>query len=98
MAKEIRSLDVGDRPELARLAGQVRASKSPLFLEAEGEAVAVLMPVRRPGSRRRRERTEADRRAFLSAAGAWKGNVDVDRFLKDNAESRGISSGPTPDL
>jgi hypothetical protein len=69
-----------------------------LFLKEAGETVAVLMPVRPPSSRRRRERTEADRRPFLSAAGAWKGNVDADRFLQDNAESRRTSSGPAPDL
>jgi hypothetical protein len=28
----------------------------------------------------------------------WKGNVDADRLLTDNAESRRISSGPAPDL
>ena len=93
MTRETPSLDVGESPELARLAGQVRASNGPLFLQEEGETVAVVTPVARRGARRRRERTEADRRAFLSAAGGWKGNVDVDRFLKDNAESRRISTG-----
>jgi hypothetical protein len=94
MAREIHTLGVGESPELARLAGRVRASKRPLFLKEEGETVAVLMPVGPPASRRRRERTQADRRAFPSAAGAWKGHVDADRLLKDNAESRRISSGP----
>jgi hypothetical protein len=98
MARETHSLDVGGSPELVHLVGLVRASGRPLFLEEDGKTVAVLMPVRRPESRRRRGRTDADRRAFRSAAGAWKGNVDAERFLEDNAESRRISSGPVPDL
>jgi hypothetical protein len=98
MAREVHTLDVGGSRELARLAGRVRASRRPLFLEVEGEAVAVLVPVGPPASRRRRERTGADRRAFPSTAGAWRGDVDAARFLEGNAGSRRISSGPAPDL
>ncbi len=98
MTREAYSLDVDSSPELAHLAGQVRASNRPLFLKEHGETVAILVPVASPKlRRRRRERTEADRQAFLSAAGSWK-DVDVDRFLEDNAESRRISTKPAPDL
>jgi hypothetical protein len=73
----------------------VRASERPLILEEAGDTVAVRSPVGRPESRRRR--TEADRRAFLSAAGARKGDVEADWYLRDDSESRRISSGPAPD-
>ena len=98
MAKEIHSFDVRSIPELARLAGQVRASNRPLFLRDAGETVAVLMPVGRPKARRRGERTEADYQAFRASAGGWKDNVDVDRLKEGFAESRRVPPRPRPDL
>src|SRR5687768_2572955 len=98
MSKEAHTFDVRSNPELARLAGQVRASKRPLFLRDAEETVAVLMPVSHPKPRRRRTPTEADYQAFLSSAGGWKGNVDVDKLKEGLAESRRIPARPRPDL
>jgi hypothetical protein len=97
MTKEVHSLDIRAVPELARLAGHVRESKRPLYLKEEGETVAVVMPVAHPKSPRRRSFTAEDDAAFLASAGAWK-DADVDGFLRDNAESRRISTKPAPDL
>jgi predicted DNA-binding antitoxin AbrB/MazE fold protein len=36
--------------------------------------------------------------AFDRAAGSWKGTLDVDAFLKNNAESRMRSTRPEPRL
>jgi predicted DNA-binding antitoxin AbrB/MazE fold protein len=36
--------------------------------------------------------------AFDRAAGSWKGTIDVDAFLKNNAESRMRSTRPVPSL
>lgn len=36
--------------------------------------------------------------AFDRAAGSWKGTIDADAFLKDNAESRKLSTRPVPRL
>jgi hypothetical protein len=98
MAKEAPSFDIHSVPELARLAGQVRASNRPLFLRDAEETVAVLMPVSHPKPRRRRERSEADYQAFRSSAGGWKDNVDVDTLKAGFAESRRIPPRPRPDL
>ena len=98
MTKEARSFDIRSVPELARLAGQVRASNRPLFLRGAEETVAVLMPVNHPKARRRRDRTEADYEAFRSSAGGWKDNVDVDRLKEGFAESRRMPPRPRPDL
>jgi hypothetical protein len=99
MSEESHSFDVGANPELARLAGRVRASNRPLLLTERGETVAVLVPVKHPKPRRRgRPFTPEDDAAFLSSAGGWKGNVDVDRLKDDFAESRRIPPRDRPSL
>jgi hypothetical protein len=42
----------------------------------------------------KRIKTDKDRKAFLSAAGSWKGLFDLDQFLKDLGESRRTSRPP----
>ena len=42
----------------------------------------------------KRAKTDKDRETFLSSAGAWKGIVDVDQFLRDIDESRRIIRPP----
>ena|SRR5688572_32433739 len=99
MAKELTPLDVSAAPDLLRLAEEVRRSGEPRLLRRDHEDLAVLSPVASRAPRRgRRARTPADREAFLSSAGGWKGNVDVDKFLEDNYDSRSRSSRPPIDL
>lgn len=93
MNREIVRTDVTNSPELARLAEEVRATMQPRYLEKDGEALAVVTPVASK-KRARRAPTPADREAFLSAFGAWKGNVDVDRLKAGLAESRKLSRPP----
>lgn len=99
MAREIKRIDISNTPELLRLAEQVRTSREPRVLRRDSEDIAVLMPVS-PARRRRvaRTPTKADEEAFLSSAGGWKDNVDVDKFLADNYESRSHSFRPPVDL
>lgn len=73
----------------------LRENETVLVEKGAGEVVA-LKPVRRKG-RKRRERTQADREAFLSSAGSWS-DFDVDTFLKNNYESRSMSSRPQVEL
>ncbi|MGH2352240.1 MAG: hypothetical protein ACRDI2_10515 [Chloroflexota bacterium] len=93
MNREAAPIDLRTAPELAHAAEEVRASRRPRLLQKDGETIAVVMPV---GSKRRAKRapTQADKEAFLSAFGAWKGNVDVDRLKRDLAESRKLSRPP----
>ena len=99
MTEESHSFDVGTNPELARLAGRVRTSNRPLLLTERGETVAVLVPVKHPEPHRRaRPFTPEDDAAFLSSAGAWRGNVDVDRLKEGFAESRRVRPRDRPSL
>lgn len=97
MARELTPVDVTDTPDLLRLAEEVRRSGKPRLLRRDGEALAVLSPAPAPRKRRARKPktyTQADDEAFLASAGSWKGNVDVEKFLNDNEESRRLSISP----
>jgi hypothetical protein len=78
------------------MAGTVRARKRGDVLELlekvelpEGKEVSVTI-LETPEAR--------DLAAFDRAAGSWKGTLDVDAFLKNNAESRMRSTRPAPRL
>ena len=95
MAKELAPIDVTNAPDLLRLAEEVRRTGRPRLIRREDEDLAVLTPVAAPAKRRStRGKTEADREAFLSSAGGWRGLVDVDQFLKDIEESRRLTRPP----
>ena len=100
MVRELERTEISEIADLAQLVDEVRASGRPRALTRNGEAVAEIRPVaaRKAATRSRgfkpKPRKAADVEAFLSAAGGWQDNVDVDQFLKDNAESRRISSHP----
>jgi hypothetical protein len=61
MAKELVPIDIGDRPELLRLAEEVRSSRTPRLLTHSDRKVAILMPVE-PGSATRKGSRGRDRR------------------------------------
>ncbi len=60
MAKELKSLDITDTPELLRLAEEVQATGKPQVLVRESEELAVLMPVPKKRSRKGKPLTEDD--------------------------------------
>ena len=88
MAQEIKSIDITNMPDLVRMAEAVRETREPRLLRSDGEALAVLTPVRSP----RRQGTSERKAAFdavLAAAGSWKGIVEADKLKKTIAEERG---------
>ena len=89
MRRGAASIDITNTPELARLAEEVRSTLRPRYLEKDGEAIAVVMPVATT-RRGRRPPTPADREAFFSSFGAWKGLVDGTPLKRDLARSRTI--------
>ena len=100
MPGEFRAIDISNMPELARIAEEVRSTNEPYVLWRAGEEVAILMPARLAGKRRRRVKrvpTEAYYEAFRSAAGSWM-DVDTDKFLAEIYESRRSSSRPPVEL
>lgn len=87
-------IDITHMPELARIAEEVAATKIPRELKRENKTVAVIVPVKKSASKKKREKTKADYEAFKSAAGGWKGLVDTEQLKKDIYESRRLSTRP----
>ena len=99
MQRELKHIDISNVPELVRIAEEVRITNQPRILRRDSEDLAVLIPVTPSLQRRaKREITEADYEAFLSAAGSWNGLVDADKLIADIYESRRISSRPPAEL
>ena len=99
MARELRSINIGNIPELLRLAEEVRDTNEPRLLRRDSEDLAILMPATRERKRRTgRTKTKADHEAFLSSAGSWKDIVDTDKLVEDIYESRRRSSRPPVEL
>jgi len=99
VARELTPIDVTDTPDLLRVAEEVHRSGCARLLRRADVDLAVLTPVLATNKRRDRSRTsEADRAAFLSSAGGWQGNVDVDTFLNDNERSRRLPARPPLEL
>ena len=95
MAEPLPAIDVTDVPELRRLAEEVNRTGQARVLRRDGKDLAVVRLARSARKRRvRKTKEETDREAFLSSAGAWKGIVDVDQFLRDIEESRRIIRPP----
>lgn len=102
MTTDHEAIDISDNPDLLRLAEEVRKSQTPRVLRRDNEDIAVVMPVassaRHPSTSAVRTRTEADREAFLAAAGGWKDLVDTEQLKRNIAESRARSSRPLIEL
>ncbi len=98
MTTEYISIDISNTPDLLKLAEEVKKTGTPRVLQRADEEIAVLMPMRKAARRpAKRTPTAEDIAAFEAAAGGWK-DVDIDRFLSDNARSRQLSSRPSVDL
>ncbi len=99
MARELTPIDISNTPDLLRLAEEVAESGTPRVLRRADEDVAVLMPVKKPTSRRRtgRKKTKEDYEAFLASAGSWS-DVDTDKLIEEIYESRRIDTRPPIDL
>jgi hypothetical protein len=93
MTTEMKRIRIEPGSELARLLEQ--ADDTPVLLEKNGEVYRLTKEG--PAKSRRRPKTETDYRAFLASAGGWA-DVDIDKFLKDNAESRNLHTRPPVEL
>ena len=92
--KETRHTEIGNIPELLRLAEEVQTTKQPRVLTHDGKElveVRPVMPVAR-GSLKS-SKTQADLEAFRSAAGGWKGLVDPEA-LKEHIKTTRSSDRP----
>jgi hypothetical protein len=98
VARALKSIEVGDSPDLLRVAEEVRATGELRLLSRGEQQLAVVAPVSAGMGRRKRERSEADRQAFLASLGSWKNLIDADAFVEANYESRRRSSRPPVEL
>jgi hypothetical protein len=96
MARELKSIDISDNPELLRIVEEVRSSNEPRVLRRNREDLVIVSPAKR-ARRSRRTKTPADYAAFRAAAGSWK-DVDTDKLIADIYESRRLSSRPPVEL
>ena len=83
MAAERKVIDIDHNPDLIHLVDELQATDGPTVLRRNGAEVAIVRSLKPPRSRRQRTRTERDVKAFLAAAGGWKGLVDTDQLIKD---------------
>lgn len=86
------ALDISFSTDLRRLAEDVNKTGLSKFLKVGKDQIARIVPIVR--HRRVKRNISKDNELFLSSAGGWKGIVDVDKFLRDNEESRKISTSP----
>lgn len=78
------------------LVNRVATERISIVVEQDGKELAVLRPARAK-AKRRRKKSAAARKAFLSAAGSWK-DIDTDTFLDANRKSRDLSYRPHVEL
>ena len=106
MARTVKSIEVGDSPDVLRLADEVRRTGQPHVLRQGAEALAILAPVSTPPRRtpsRRTHRRPSDEEAARSragireAAGAWKA-LDAEALKAYVRERRAASTRPPVEL
>lgn len=89
------TIDVTGVPELENLAEDVHDSKRPRVLTADGERLAVLVPVDDDDgpvvddTLPDRVITDEDRAAFRASAGGWAGIVDAEELKAQIHAGRG---------
>jgi hypothetical protein len=98
------TIDVTGVPELKLLAEDVHDSKRSRILTADGERLAILMPVDDDDGPvvyddlPDRVITDEDRAATLSSFGGWAGLIDAEELKAEVREGRGSSRGDSPPL
>lgn len=97
MTERITPIDIGDTPELLRLAEEVHRSYESRVLRHEGEDLAMIVPLPRKQPSRRKKPTPEDYEAFRSAAGSWA-DVDTDKLIEDIYAMRRRSNRPPVEL
>lgn len=101
MSRAPEAIDVTNLPEVARLAEEVRQSRTPRELRRGDEVIARIVPAARhtalPARRYGGKRSVEDVEAFRSSAGGWA-DIDAEKLKSDIYESRRRSSRPPVDL
>ena len=75
MAERIKFIDIGETPELLKLAEEVHRTHEPRLLRREGEDLAMVVPLPDSLPERSKKPSAAEYDAFRRAAGSWS---DID--------------------
>jgi hypothetical protein len=81
MAEHIDPIDIGNTPELVRLAEDVHRSHRARIPRRDGEDLAMIVPLPPAGTPQFKKPTVADLEAFRSAAGSWS-DIDTDVLIE----------------
>lgn len=99
MASERETIDISNNPDLLRIVETMREHNTSAVLTNGTENVAVVTPVgEAPKRRGKRGKTQADRDAFVQAAGSWKGIIDAEAFKTYIRERRKTANRPSVKL
>jgi len=95
MVSERETIDISNNPDLLRLVETMRQGNTSAVLTNGAEEVAVVTPVgeERP-KKSKRVKTQADRDAFVQAAGSWQGLIDAEQFKAYIRERRKTANRP----
>ena len=87
-------IDVAALPELRRMAEEVRDTREPIVLQVDSEELAILIPLPMSRGSAKRVLSQAEIDAVMSAAGSWKGLIDVERFKAEIKAARSSTRPP----
>jgi hypothetical protein len=93
MAEHGKAIEIGDVPEILRLAEEVRRAGEPRVLQRNGESLAVVVPLSKLAPVQFKKPTAGDLSAFRRAAGSWA-DIDTDELV--DTIYRGREEGTRP--
>jgi hypothetical protein len=85
----VATLDVSDRPDLRRIAEEIREKREPVVLRLDGQDVAIITPVPLSDSGNVGVLTKQQFETLMSVGGGWKDIVDVETLKEELRHSRG---------
>jgi hypothetical protein len=88
------TIDATDIPELRRIAEEVRDTGEPVVIRSGDEDLAVVTPIASARGLKDWRPTPEQIEATMSAAGSWKGLIDVDKFKAEMKAARGSKRPP----
>lgn len=94
MSSKAQAIEIGEMPELARLAREVAKSGEPCVLHDHGAEIAVVSPIHPTGRGRNQTSGPEAIAAALAAAGGWKDLVDTEQLKADIQADRGSQRPP----
>jgi hypothetical protein len=93
MAEHAKYIEIGDLPEILRLAEEVHRAGEARILRRGGEELAMVVPLSTTSTVHFKEPTAADVAAFRAAAGSWA-DIDTDALIETIYRAREDGTRP----